>query len=156
MKAVDPVNWEAKHHFIFHTSQPLDCEMPRIPSVKRLEAPAAINPGASRRRHRPPPPPPRRLWNAHKRIETGRTQSLQGWCPKSLVESNKWREMVTPDIVEYIDKANPSPEDRYRIVRSPHWFFSRPGNVPVEFRKQVYLYEHGRLYTFRIPLLTDI
>ena len=144
-------------HFIFHTPYPLDCEMPRISSVKRLEAPAAINPGAPRRRRRPPPPPPPpRLWNAHKRIETGRTQSLQGWRPKALVESNKWREMVTPDIVEYIDKANPSPEDRYRIIRSPHWFFSRPRNVPVEFRKQVYLYEHGRLYIFWIQLLTDI
>lgn len=49
---------------------------------------------------------------------------------------------MTPDIVEYIDKAKPSPEVHAEILRNPHAFFSKPKNVPVEFRKQVYLYEN--------------
>jgi hypothetical protein len=107
--------------------------MPRTSLAKRLKGSAPIIPGASL--------PAPRLWNAHKRIKTGRTQPLPEWPPKDLEENGTWRELVTPDIVEYIDKAKPSPEDHAEILRNPHKFFSRPKNVPVEFRKQVYLYE---------------
>lgn len=107
--------------------------MPRNASAKRLKESAPIIPGASL--------PPPRLWNAHQRIKTGRTQCLPEWPPKKLEENDKWREVVTPDIVEYIDKAKPSTQDRYEILRNPHKYFSRPRNVPAEFRKQVYLYE---------------
>ena len=130
--------------------------MPRTSLAKHLNASKAsgpIIPGASL--------PPPRLWNAHKRIKTGQVKPLAGRLhglrpgmqeatTKGMeVEQNqkqvpeeddRWREVVTPDIVEFIDKAKVSPEDLYRILRNPHQFFSRPRNVPVEFRKQVYLY----------------
>lgn len=84
--------------------------------------------------------PPPRLWNAHKPIKTGRTHRLPRWPLKRVEDSDNWRTWVTPDIVEHIDKAKPSPEDHAEILQNPHAFFSKPRNVPVEFRKQVYLY----------------
>jgi hypothetical protein len=107
--------------------------MPQNSLASRLKGAAPIAPGATL--------PPPRLWNAHKRIKTGRTHPPPEWPLKNLEEKDEWRTLVTPDIVEYIDKAKPSPEDHAQILRNPLKFFSRPKNVPVEFRKQVYLYE---------------
>jgi len=124
--------------------------MPRTSVAKRLKelkTSGPIIPGASR--------PPPRLWNAHKRIKTGKTQPLPGRLPQKLEEDEKWREIVTPDIVEYIDKAKPSLEDCHQILRNSHKFFSRPRNVPVEFRQQVYLYDQQSFDIHYIQLLID-
>ena len=63
---------------------------------------------------------------------------------------------MTPDIVKYIDKAKPSPEDHAEILRNPHAFFSKPKNVPVEFRTQVYLYDDWIPGVYQDKLLTDL
>lgn len=65
-----------------------------------------------------------------------------------MEENDNWRALVTPDIAEYIDTAKPSPEDHAAILRNPHAFFSKPKNVPVVFRKQVYLYEDNVLSAY--------
>lgn len=81
-----------------------------------------------------------RLWNAKRRVESSR-----GLNPKRLDEYKKdperytWRDHVSPDVAEFIDKANLLPDQRLKCLRSPSRFFAYPANVPTELRKQVYL-----------------
>ena len=60
-------------------------------------------------------------------------------------EDNRWRRLVSPDIVEFIDRVPLSPHDHFKILQNPHLFFSRPKNVPLNLRKQVLLYERPQL-----------
>ena len=107
-----------------------------------------------------------RLWNAHKPIKTVRLRLKRGRLlnthdkyllrrqmkaaaakepetKTSPEQDNKWRPngavTVPDDIVQFIDKADLSPEECYELLRNPPYFFSRPGNVPETLRQQVYL-----------------
>lgn len=83
--------------------------------------------------------PAPRLWNAHRRIKTSKTLAGIYAKPEELKQSKAWQEFVTPDVAEYAEKADLTPEARYLLLKDPNRYFSYPANVPTELRKQVYL-----------------
>ena len=99
--------------------------------------------------------PNMRLWNAHRRV------FLKRQLPSAEIlrlenETNGWRQILSEDVVKFIDDLDldglaGSPEEREArirtITRNPAQFFSRPKNVPLEMRKQVYLYYFTLLAT---------
>jgi hypothetical protein len=89
-----------------------------------------------------------RLYNAHrpvfykKRLPVEKILKLQN-------EPEGWRQFVNEDVVNFVDEleasgvAGTEEEQALRkkhLLRSPAAFFSRPKNVPLELRKQIYLY----------------
>jgi hypothetical protein len=98
-----------------------------------------------------------RLWNAHRRVYHKRKL-----LPSQILDLEKkqdgWRELVTEDVVKFVDElkaknlAGGEEEQRKRIsqiTRDPAGFFSRPRNVPLVLRQQVYLY--CSLSLLRVP-----
>jgi hypothetical protein len=96
-----------------------------------------------------------RLWNAHRRV------FLKRQLPAEEIHRlektiNGWRQILSDDVVKFIDDLDlenlaGSAEEREAriktITRNPAEFFSRPRNVPLEMRKQVYLYGCNLLAT---------
>ena len=104
-----------------------------------------------------------RLWNAKRRIKVSQGLTKPQYLAyKRNPESKNWRDQVSPDVAEFID-VNTSdsvadqamrdhpllPEEKDRVLRNPARFFSRPYNVPVQQRKQVFLYGTTYLYCIR-------
>lgn len=89
-----------------------------------------------------------RLWNAHKRV----IHKLKQQSPKLerlQAKGDGWRKLLSEDVVKFVDDlesynlAGSSEEQKERIgtiLHDPARFFSRPKNVPLELRKQIYLY----------------
>ncbi len=89
-----------------------------------------------------------RLWNAHRRVFHKRKLPLL----KRLAlknEPNGWRQLLTEDVIKFIvdlewyNLAGSQKEQEQRIstiTRDPANYFSRPKNVPLELRTQIYLY----------------
>lgn len=89
-----------------------------------------------------------RLWNAHQRVILKRKLPLQRLL-RLEKKIDGWRQILSEDVIKYIDDLDMenlagSAEERNTrittITRNPAMFFSRPKNVPLEMRKQVYLY----------------
>ena len=91
-----------------------------------------------------------RLYNAKQRIRSGRRISVSPAALKDIVMSPSsherlsddpmWQEIATPDLIKYFDTAKLSPQERLKCLRNPARYFAFPRNVPVELRKQIYLY----------------
>jgi hypothetical protein len=89
-----------------------------------------------------------RLWNAHRRVY------LQKQLPfadrvRLQREPLGWRKLLSEDVVKYVDSLKENrlagteeqQEKRIRcLLHNTPRFFSQPKNVPLEMRKQVYLY----------------
>ncbi len=89
-----------------------------------------------------------RLWNAHRRVlHKNPLSPLQRL--ELLSTPDGWRKVLDEEVVKFVDdlKANNlagAPEQQEQIVKqllhnTPR-FFSRPKNVPLELRKQIFLY----------------
>ena len=91
-----------------------------------------------------------RLWNAKRRIKSGRILAMKG-DPSSKSreldivhkdrDSQAWKKLVSEDVVKFIEDAKLSPSEQRRCVANPNAFFAYPNNVPNALRKQVYLYD---------------
>ena len=95
-----------------------------------------------------------RLWNAKRRIKSSKTLTLpfRHRLYDDISKTDTWREFVSEDVAEYVDKAELSPEMRLELIRSPSRYFSRPHNVPTHLRTQVYFPRPNDLVTlFRTP-----
>lgn len=97
-----------------------------------------------------------RLWNAKRRIKTGRIldpertlkengRRVPGNVALNVVlqdrDSQAWKRLVSEDVVKFIEDAKLPPEARNNCLANPTAFFAYPNNVPEALRKQVYLYE---------------
>ena len=90
-----------------------------------------------------------RLWNAHRRVFY--KKPIPYLHLLALEKSpNGWRKILTEDVVKFVDDleeknlAGSQDEQRHRIMlmlQDTPRFFSRPKNVPIELRKQIYLYD---------------
>jgi hypothetical protein len=105
-----------------------------------------------------------KLWNAKRRIRVSQPlpsaerRDLARSVPRSQVlakldEDPSWQNKVSPDVKSFIEinsSDDPAhialrddkllPEDIKKLLINPSKFFSRPWRVPVQQRKQVYLY----------------
>ena len=90
-----------------------------------------------------------RLWNAKRRIKSGRILAVKGERADknrglAIVQNDRdsqaWKKLVSEDVVKFIEDAKLSPSERRRCVANPNAFFAYPNNVPNALRKQVYLY----------------
>jgi hypothetical protein len=91
-----------------------------------------------------------RLFNAHRRVlhrrvlPPGQIQLLENG-------GDDWRNILKEDIVKFVDdlEATDAPPPQEWVIKQlmgdPGRFFSRPKNVPLELRKQVYLYNFPSL-----------
>lgn len=86
-----------------------------------------------------------KLYNAKRRVKTA--LGVKSW--KVLEElqrdhlSQSWRDEVSEDVKEFVDDMEAQgtkllPEEQTALLRSPAHYFSRPQNVPVSLREQVY------------------
>jgi hypothetical protein len=88
-----------------------------------------------------------RLFNGHKRVLLKNKLSSEKFR-RLKNEPYSWRKILTADVVKFVDDLEKnnlagSKEDQKKRIRqllhSPATFFSRPKNVPLELRKQIYL-----------------
>lgn len=91
-----------------------------------------------------------RLWNAKRRIKSGRILAMKGELATkdrelSVVQSDNrsqaWKQLVSEDVVKFIEDAKLPLSERRKCVANPNAYFAYPNNVPNALRKQVYLYE---------------
>lgn len=122
-------------------SRPNTLEMPRGVHVSR------VLPNLSKA-SRPPPkidPQGPKLYNGKRRIQS----ALGIKSPEVLAEiqrdpfSQSWRQEVSEDVAQFVDDMEAQgtkllPEEQKALLTSPAHYFSRPQNVPVNLREQVY------------------
>jgi hypothetical protein len=91
-----------------------------------------------------------RLWNAKRRIKSGRILDMKGaLAPKHIElavlqkdkDSQAWKKLVSEDVVKFIEDAKLPMKERRACLANPNAYFAYPINVPDALRKQVYLYE---------------
>jgi hypothetical protein len=104
-----------------------------------------------------------KLWNAKRRIRVSQplphsdrfklAKVPKGQILEQVKKNPSWMEKVSPDVKRFIEinsSDDPDhlalrddkllPEDIRLLLSNPALFFSRPWRVPVQQRKQVYLY----------------
>lgn len=86
-----------------------------------------------------------RLWNAHRRIYQKR---VKPWVEIKQLQGKQdgWRKILAEDVVKFVDdlQQNGASAETLQaaiagLVRDPSDYLSRPKNVPLELRKQIYL-----------------
>ena len=79
------------------------------------------------------------LYNAHRPIRLQRS-----WRTALQFRQAKdpWAESATPEIKQWVEEFIPpdQADNRQKCLRNPVKYFSRPANVPLYSRKQIYLY----------------
>ena len=91
------------------------------------------------------PPGGPKLFNAKRKIRTSRGVSdrfLRAAIEKDAF-NQEWRNHVSEDVSQFVDDMEAQgtkllPEERLALLRDPARYFSRPQNVPVSLRQQVY------------------
>lgn len=86
-----------------------------------------------------------KLYNAKRRVKTAlgvRSQKILAEIQQDHL-SQAWRDEVSPDVAQFIDDMEAQgtkllPEEQRQLLQSPAHYFSRPQNVPVNLREQVY------------------
>ena len=86
-----------------------------------------------------------RLFNAKRRVLTSRPvwdQDVLGRLKENPFDET-WRQHVSPDVIQFVDDMEAQgtkllPEEKLALVSYPPRYFSRPQNVPVSLREQVY------------------
>lgn len=86
-----------------------------------------------------------RLYNGHRRVKSAiGIQSTQATAELERDPlSQAWRSEVSKDVEQFVDDMEAQgtkllPEEQRQLLRGPAHYFSRPQNVPVNLRQQVY------------------
>lgn len=86
-----------------------------------------------------------KLFNAKRKIKTSRGVSNR--FARTAIEKDtfteEWRKHVSEDVSRFIDDMEAQgtkllPEERLALLKNPARYFSRPQNVPIPLRQQVY------------------
>ena len=92
-----------------------------------------------------------KLWNAHKRLPPRALSRISRAGIAKRIEAEDWASLVSEEVAGFIEKAMRNEEtavlgkkEMIECIKDPTSYFRFPKNVPVQYRKQIYLYvQHG-------------